>query len=370
MTDKRDYMLLLAKSVLNIVVIIYWLMATNVQSFDNKIMIALLIGQIYALLCYDINRHRFVFYSVLYVAASLYFPLELPLIALSFIYTRHLKWTTSLAFVLLTVNTLLTAFSIQSLAGILLSIAMLIFSFLKMRYQKCRLLYERQRDETQEADFIYRSREDQIKQLVDSKANASVLAERNRIAGELHDHIGHTISSAIVQAEAYKAIYLETEQQADITARQTAIDSIIKTLKDGMIDIRSSLHHLRDQSLDFKAALEAMRLKYPGLELSLYLYQTEQMPYNMKTQLIRVVSEVLANAVKHSDATQLKISIVKQQHFYSFIAKDNGTKQTTDLRLGMGIDNIKAVADSYNGNFSYGFQDGFFIHMTLYLDKE
>ncbi len=370
MTDKRDYMLLLAKSVLNIVIIIYWLIAINAQSLDNRIMIALLIGQIYALLSYDINCYRFFGYSILFMAAAYFIPQTLPLVALSFIYTRHLKWTTLLAFLLLIVYAVSTVFSAQSLVSILLSSALFIFSLLKMRYQEYRLLYEKQRDETQEVDFIYRSREEQIKQLVDSKASASVLAERNRIAGELHDHIGHTISSAIVQAEAYKAMYLEADQQADIATRQTAIESIIKTLKDGMIDIRSSLHHLRDQSLDFKAALEAMQQKYPSLELSIYLYQTEQMPYNMKTQLIRVVSEVLANAVKHSDATQLKISIVKQQHFYSFIAKDNGTKQTTDLKLGMGLDNIKAIADSYHGNFSYGFQDGFFIHMTLYVTED
>ncbi len=302
--------------------------------------------------------------------AAYFIPQTLPLIALGFIYTRHLKWTTIVACLVTGLNLLITSFSMQAIAAALLSMVAFVFSYLMLHYQKYRLLYEKQRDETHEADFIYRSREDQIKQLVDSKANASVLAERNRIAGELHDHIGHTISSAIVQAEAYKAIYLEADQQADITARQTAIDSIIKTLKDGMIDIRSSLHHLRDQSLDFKAALEAMRLKYPGLELSLYLYQTEQMPYNMKMQLIRVVSEVLANAVKHSDATQLKISIVKQHQFYSLTAKDNGTQTTAKLKQGMGLDNMKTVAESFKGNFSYGYQDGFFIHMTLYVTED
>ncbi len=67
---------------------------------------------------------------------------------------------------------------------------------------------------------------------------------------------------------------------------------------------------------------------------------------------------------------QIKISIVKQHQFYSLTAKDNGTQTTAKLKQGMGLDNMKTVAESFKGNFSYGYQDGFFIHMTLYVTED
>ncbi len=368
MPDKRDYTLLLTKAILNIIVLTAWLIVVIEKTYSDYLIIALLTGQIYAMLTYDINRYRFIFYSALFVVAAYFMPFCIPLLALSLIYSRHSSWT--IGFTALSVGFYLvhSQFSFIALIGALLAVMTFSFNRLAERYLYYQRRYENQRDAAIEIEHAYHSRANQLEQLLDSKAHASVLAERNRIAGELHDHIGHTISSAIVQAEAYKAIYLETDQSAGSSARLAAVDGIINTLKDGMIDIRTSLHHLRDRSLDLRAELEAMRAKYPGVEMSLYLYQTEQMPYDMKQKLIRIISEAFANVAKHSTATRLKISIVRQRDFYSLVVKDNGKKEVTQIKAGMGLDNMRIVAESYGGNFSYGYQDGFYVHMTLYVE--
>ncbi len=88
----------------------------------------------------------------------------------------------------------------------------------------------------------------------------------------------------------------------------------------------------------------------------------------MKQKLIRIISEAFANVAKHSAATRLKISIVRQRDFYSLVVKDNGKKEVTQIKAGMGLDNMRIVAESYGGNFSYGYQDGFYVHMTLYVE--
>ncbi len=367
MSEKRDYTLLLTKAVLNFLVLITWLIVVIGRVNSDDVIVALLTGQIYALLTYDIKFYRFIFYSALFVVAAYFMPFCISLLALGFIYSRHVKQTFWFTLALIGYQAL-SQFSFIVVIGLLLALMTFTFSHLTRRYLYYRKRYESQRDAAIEIDHAYRSRENQLEQLLDSKAHASVLAERNRIAGELHDHIGHTISSAIVQAEAYKAIYLESDRQSPLENRLAAVEGIINTLKDGMIDIRTSLHHLRDRSLDLEAEFDAMRAKYPGLEMSIYLYKSEQMPFDMKTKLIRVISEALANVAKHSDATRLKLSVVKQRNFYSLIVKDNGSNLQTQIKPGMGLDNMRAVAESYAGNFSYGYQAGFYIHMTLYVE--
>ncbi len=368
LTEKRDYKLLLGKLVINLVFAICLLLLADVSSFNDDAIIAFLIGQIYAVLSYDKSGRRFAIYSIIFMLSCLAMVQCALFVALGFIFTRHLKWTTLLAALALLYYVIALSLTIQTLLTILLALLAFSIAYLGQRYQFYRTAYERQRDMAHETAYRYQSREGEIEQLIDSKAQASVLAERNRIAGELHDHIGHTISSAIVQAEAYKALYLNAPPTEQMVAQRRALDGVIKTLKDGMIDIRTSLHHLRNSALDFDATLRAMQSKYPGLELSLYLHETATMPYDMKQKLIRLVSEVLANTVKHADATQLKISVVRQRDFYSVTAKDNGSPRGK-VKMGIGLTNMQALADSYRGSFNYGYQNGFYVHLTLYLSE-
>ncbi len=368
MQENRDFSLLLARITLNLLMAIFLLIVIADSAINEQIVIALLIAQSYALLSYDENDYRFLGYSTLFLLAIYFNIFCAVFVTISLIYTRHFKKTTLLALAVTLYYLIVSQFAPVALVGVLLFLVGVTFNFLASRYQYYHFAYEKQRDQAHETTYLYRNREDQIKQLIDSKSQASVLQERNRIASELHDHIGHTISSAIVQAEAYKARFLTIDQvdRIELNDRQQAIDGMIKTLKDGMRDIRTSLHHLRDQSLDLGQALEAMRAKYPGLTLSFYLHQSEQMSYDMKAKLLRVVAEIIANAVNHSDATHLKISIVRQRDFYSLMARDNGSQPVGDLKVGMGLDNMQAIARQFSGSFNYGYQNGFYIHMTLY----
>ncbi len=370
MPENRDYTLLVARLILNALLVVLIVFLLGEVALSESSIIALLIGQIYAIVCYDESDRRFAIYSFAFVVACFFMVECTPFLAISFIYTRHLRGSVLLALAVLAYLLVNKYFDLLFISFILVALSA-IFAYLAQRYQHFRLVYEKQRDQAHETAHLYHSREDQIKQLIDSKSQASVLAERNRIAGELHDHIGHTISSAIVQAEAYKALYLSDQQgaAAPLDDKNRAVDSLVKTLKDGMYQIRTSLHHLRDQSLDLKRALAALRDQYPGLKLSFYLYKTAPMPYDMKRKLLRVAAEIVANAVNHSDATQLKISIVLQNGFYSLIAKDNGRQPPEQLKCGMGLDNMRAIAGEYGGDFNYGYQNGFYIQMTLYLSE-
>lgn len=227
--------------------------------------------------------------------------------------------------------------------------------------------YYSAKDTNKELSLSARRKQQQFNALLDDKLKSSILEERNRIARELHDHIGHTISSAIVQAEAHKVLYLQNDNNADQNAIN-ALDKLIDTLKTGMRDIRTSLHHLHDTSLDLESKLREISTAYPTIATHLTVFDTDALPYDIKRQLLRAISEILTNSAKHSDATKMKISIIKQTTFYEIVAKDNGSRPVDTLTMGMGFNSLIDLAKSCHGRFSYGYDRGFYVHLTLVIE--
>lgn len=199
--------------------------------------------------------------------------------------------------------------------------------------------------------------------IVDKEKNIriAILTERNRIAREIHDSIGHTISSSILQVKALKI-------NSDENLKEP-LDILQDTLGKGMNDIRKSLQGLRDESLDLKSRIEALIDEASGLNIELLYNLEDDLDYDLKFDILSVVKEAITNAVKHSNATKLTISLFSQPKFYSLIIKDNGDKPPSFENKGIGLDYMNETANKYNGLFNYKFDNGFKIHLTLMKEK-
>jgi signal transduction histidine kinase len=105
-----------------------------------------------------------------------------------------------------------------------------------------------------------------------------------------------------------------------------------------------------------------------NIDIELIYRIDDELPYDMKFDILSVVREAITNCVKHSNATELKIILLNQPKFYSIIIKDNGSKfSNTDdfLSNGIGLLSMNEIASKYNGFLNYEFNKGFKIHLTL-----
>jgi signal transduction histidine kinase len=100
------------------------------------------------------------------------------------------------------------------------------------------------RDELKEDAIYLKKYNEQLKIDREKNIHIAVLTERNRIARELHDSIGHGISSSILQVEALKTISDKNMMEG--------LNLLQKTLDNGMSDIRNSIHNLYKESLDLE----------------------------------------------------------------------------------------------------------------------
>ncbi|MDO4719179.1 MAG: histidine kinase [Peptostreptococcaceae bacterium] len=191
----------------------------------------------------------------------------------------------------------------------------------------------------------------------------AILRERNRIAREIHDAIGHTLSSAILQVEALK---LSFEEPGLVPHFET----LQKTLSSGMLDIRQSLHHLHSSSLALEEEMKNLAAKEPGLFVDFRFQANEdRMDYALKFAVLSVVKEALTNIRKHSDADKVKIRFIEHPVMYTLSIQDNGRgrSQREDFfhKRGLGIRSMQETAKRWKGHVNFELQDGFMIHMVL-----
>ncbi len=221
--------------------------------------------------------------------------------------------------------------------------------------------YRLKRDSMKEDTLFLKKYNEQLTLDREKNIHIAILTERNRIAREIHDSIGHSISSSILQVQAIKTIGPKVLDQP--------LNQLQSTLNNGMNDIRQSLQGLRDESLDLKSRIENLIDEIPSLEVEFLYNIEEELDYNLKFDILSIVKEAITNTVKHGNATKLKINLISQPKFYTFIIEDNGLEEPNFDNKGIGLDYIRETTNKYNGIFNYKYNKGFKIHITLMKGK-
>lgn len=216
------------------------------------------------------------------------------------------------------------------------------------------------RDELREDTISLKKYNEQLKIDREKNIEIAILSERNRIAREMHDSIGHSISSSILQVEALKVV--TNNNMSD------SLDLLQSTLDNGMDDIRSSIHNLYNESLNLKNRIEKLCTENVSLDIDLVYGLEEPLSYELKFDILSIVRESITNTIKHSDANKMTINLLTQPKFYSIIIKDNGKDFDKDKNLldkGIGLFSMDEIARKYNGLFNYEYKNGFKLHITL-----
>lgn len=185
----------------------------------------------------------------------------------------------------------------------------------------------------------------QNKQLIasqDSEIHIATLKERNRIAREIHDNVGHLLTRTILQMGAV-CIINKDEQLKE------PLESIKDTLDNAMNTIRKSVHDLHDDSVDLKASLkEAISPLNENYTVYFDYDASNTIEPKVKYCFIAVVKEAVNNIIKHSDATEIRIIVRDHPKLTTLLVEDNGSNAKLNQN-GIGLQNIRDRVDSLGG---------------------
>ena len=194
-------------------------------------------------------------------------------------------------------------------------------------------------------------------QAEEDRASLAVLADRDRIARDLHDLVIQRLfaTGLALQGAARLAVRPEVSERVD-----AAIEDLDVTIRDIRATI-FSLHRrpgsddLRGQLLDLVAEAAAKLGIVPALALEGPVESA--VPHDVRPHLVAVLSEALANAARHADAARVNVKVAVSQDEVAVTVQDDG-KGLPDNVHESGLRNLRARAVELGGSLELRAAEG------------
>jgi signal transduction histidine kinase len=199
----------------------------------------------------------------------------------------------------------------------------------------------------------------------DQQIHLATLNERNRIAREIHDNVGHMLSRGILLLGAIKTMNSDENIKPQL-------EMLANTLDESMEKMRSSVHDLHDDSIDLNKNFGDIIKELSNFKVSTELDFENNLPKEVKFSLIGILKEGVTNIIKHSNGDSVSIILHQNRSFCTLSISDNG-KVDSDIKKkiqsgvfeGIGLENIKQRANSCNGDAYFYCNDGFTVFARL-----
>ena len=225
---------------------------------------------------------------------------------------------------------------------------------------------QKTRDDSTELTLLLQDKNRSLRDKQDYEIYAATLKERNRIAREIHDNVGHLLSRAILITGAMKM----TNQ---ISGLQEPFESLDSSLGEAMDSIRKSVHDLHDDAVDLEKALEEIIADFSFCSVDFSYHLSKTIAREVKYNVIAIVKEALNNVMKHSNAKLVQLTVSESEDLYQVMIEDNGTTispntPTNPLNIetrGIGLINMTERVKKLHGTIIFYSQNGFRIYIKL-----
>lgn len=261
--------------------------------------------------------------------------------------------------------------------------------------EKLRQDFMKLRDDSTEKNLLLEEKNHMLVEKQDYEIYTATLKERNRIAREIHDNVGHLLSRSILITGAAKAV--NTSE-----AVSPLLDSLDSSLNQAMTSIRTSVHDLHDESVNLRESVEGLVSEFQFCPVSLDYDMGLEIPREIKYCFISIVKEALSNMARHSNATGAHIVMREHPALYQLCIEDNGKipesscisqsfseNRTSDSffgnprhpqntgwydfstqNRGMGLSNIRDRLIPLHGTLQITTDHGFRIFITIPKEQE
>ncbi|MCI9179999.1 MAG: sensor histidine kinase [Lachnospiraceae bacterium] len=186
--------------------------------------------------------------------------------------------------------------------------------------------------------------------------------ERNRLAREIHDTLGHSLTGIITGIDACVML-------VDIAPEATKeqLKAIANVARQGVKDVRRSVKALRPdalETLDLQSAIiqmiEEIR-RSTGVDIDERI-ETRLNGLNKDEEdvIYRIIQESITNAIRHGKADKIKVKIDRQYNMLNIHVEDNGVG-CANVQKGFGLHHMEERLAMLKGSLSYCGDHGFII---------
>lgn len=202
----------------------------------------------------------------------------------------------------------------------------------------------------------------------------TLLKERNRISREIHDSVGHALSTAMIQLGAMERIASKENSKLEPMTK-----NLREFINESLKDVRRAVKELKPIEYNsFEGIFKVDELlknfsNLTGVEVD---FKTTGTPWGMSSKQIsnmyRIIQEALSNSLKHGRATKVKISFNFSEYGLAVVISDNGIGTDSIEEVGLGLKSIRERINELNGEVKFLSKDneGFKIFLSVVREKE
>lgn len=225
------------------------------------------------------------------------------------------------------------------------------------------------KDEKEKKDLLYKellNTHKKLKEYANRVEELAVIEERNRIARDIHDTLGHNMTALIMQMEMSSHIMEE-----DIDKSKDLLESAKKMARKGLLDIRKVVETLRGEERNIKvSSIQELINGFSnatGIKTELKIIGEPLKVYpDIDVTLYRIIQEALTNAARHGKATEIKVKLKYNDEYIFFNITDNGIGADS-IKEGYGLKGMKERVNCLNGKINFEAKDGFVVNGVLPL---
>ncbi len=187
----------------------------------------------------------------------------------------------------------------------------------------------------------------QAQQIGQQRVIEALEYERRRLAQDLHDDVGATLSTA----KGYLSVLNRKETTTKLLQAQLLLDEAAE-------ELRMISHQLMPKHFDkigLAKAIEETVLKISTDKLYIQFMcigQIQKLTPETETLIFRMVNELVRNVQKHAQATEAMVQLAYHDTFLNLIVEDNGTGFNANQGEGVGLRNIRTKAEYLNAELA------------------
>lgn len=198
-------------------------------------------------------------------------------------------------------------------------------------------------------------------------------SERNKIAREIHDTVGHTMTALIVQLQAARML-----QQHDLRQSADTLNRCEDLARSVLQEVRLSVRALRDEGENHLSIVDTLRKlikdfsDMTGMLTSLQVQgDLTWISTSLQPTIFRLIQESLTNAKRHGNASEATVTLHASDHQIEIAIIDNG-KGAAEVVPGFGLINMRERVQEHSGfiEFETLKENGFRVQIVIPIHKK
>lgn len=218
--------------------------------------------------------------------------------------------------------------------------------------------YHQVRDDATENSLLLERQNRELQKNQNYEVELATLTERNRIAREIHDNVGHLLTRSILQVSALLVIH---DKEPELKEQLTQVKA---TLTDAMNNVRNSVHNLHEDAMVLKQQVTSLIDAFTFCPVSLS-FDCGPLPKEINYAAMAVIKEALSNVARHSNADKVSISVLEHPSLYQIIIQDNGSSAKDTNSGGIGLVSMEERIRALGGVFCITRTNGFKIFISI-----